>query len=78
MKLPNPNQTYINDSKLIGYSLNFNHADGQHKARVFKSALGITKEDLQTLKKCLMQAVLNNEAIPDKINQYGKSILLIL
>lgn len=42
MKLPNPEKTLIDDNKLIGYSLNPEHSDGQHKARVFKSALNLT------------------------------------
>ena len=76
MKLPNPDQTYIDDNKLIRYSLNFNHADGQHKARVFKSALNLTIDDLEKLKNALFHAVLNYEAIPDKINQYGQKYII--
>ncbi|MBJ7900179.1 MAG: hypothetical protein GC158_09720 [Cyanobacteria bacterium RI_101] len=76
MKLPNPDQVYIDDNKLIGYSLNFTHADGQHKARVFKSALNITTENLEILKNALIQAVLNYEAIPEKSNQYGQKYVI--
>jgi hypothetical protein len=41
MKLPNPEQAIIDEEKLSGYCLNPRHSDGQHKARVFQSALGI-------------------------------------
>jgi hypothetical protein len=41
MKLPNPEQAEIDMQKLIGYCLNPEHSDGQHKAYVFRSALGI-------------------------------------
>lgn len=76
MKLPNPDKIYIDDNKLIGYSLNIKHPDGQHKARVFKSALNITIEQLEILKKALVQAVINHEAIPDKTNQYGQKYII--
>jgi hypothetical protein len=76
MKLPNPDQTYIDDNKLIGYSLNFSHADGQHKARVFKSALNITTENLEILKNSLIKAVFTYEAIPDKSHQYGQKYVI--
>ena len=76
IKLPNPHQAYIDDQKLMGYSLNFSHADGQHKARVFKSALGITTENLEILKNSLAQAVLTYEATPDKVNQYGQKYVI--
>lgn len=35
IKLPNPELAYVNDQKLLGYSLNYDHPDGKHKARVF-------------------------------------------
>jgi hypothetical protein len=71
MKLPNPDNAYIDDSKLAGYCLNFSHAEGQHKARVFKSALGLTIEHLENLKNALLEAVKSYDAIPDNRNQYG-------
>jgi len=76
MELPNPLQTYIDDNKLVGYSLNLNHADGQHKARVFKSALNITTDNLEELKNALLNAVKNYEATPTKSNQYGQKYII--
>ena len=57
MKLPHPESTIIDDHKLTGYSLNLNHADGRHKARVFKSALNLDIDDVQFLKNALLEAV---------------------
>jgi len=57
VKLPNPDSTIIDDNKLLGYSLNPNHVDGQHKARVFKSALNLESDDIQFLKNALLEAV---------------------
>lgn len=76
MKLPNPDQTAIDDNKLTEYVLNFNHADGQHKARVFKSTLGITIKEIDILKKALIHAVYNYDAIPKQPNQYGQKYLI--
>jgi len=76
MKLPNPEMTLIDDNKLIGYSLNINHSDGQHKARVFKSALNLTIDNVEELKIALFNAVKKYEAIPDKINLYGQKYII--
>lgn len=76
MKLPNPEQAFIDDNKLAGYSLNLNHADGQHKARVFKSALNLTVDNIDELKSSLLEAVKNYDAIPDKSNPYGQKYVI--
>jgi hypothetical protein len=76
MKLPNPEMTLIDDGKLTAYSLNFNHDEGKHKARVFKSALGITLENLEELKIVLLEAVKNYKAIPTKGNTYGQKYII--
>ncbi|MGB5596200.1 MAG: DUF6883 domain-containing protein [Crocosphaera sp.] len=76
MKLPNPDNAYINDNKLAGYSLNFSHAEGQHKARVFKAALDLTLESLEDLRNALLEAVKTYDAMADKSNQYGQNYVI--
>jgi hypothetical protein len=76
MKLPNPQNALIDSNKLVGYALNFNHADGQHKALVFKSALNITIDNLGVLNAALLNALQTYEAIPDKSNQYGQKYII--
>lgn len=76
MKLTNPEHTIIDDNKLMGYSLNLNHVDGQHKARVFQAALNIDLNDAQFLKNALLEAVQTYEAIPDQTNQYGQKYVI--
>lgn len=76
MKLPNPQNALIETSKLAGYSLNFNHAEGQHKARVFKSALNITTDTLEILNAALLNAVQTCEATLDKSNSYGQKYII--
>ncbi|MGK7872637.1 MAG: DUF6883 domain-containing protein [Xenococcaceae cyanobacterium] len=76
MKLPNPDNAYIDEKKLTGYALNFEHADGQHKARVFKSALNLTIDNLDNIKNALLNAVKNYDAILDQTNQYGQKYII--
>lgn len=49
MKLPNGDKAEIPMQKLIGYCLNLEHPSGKHKARVFKSKLGIVAENAELL-----------------------------
>ena len=76
MKLSNPEKTFIDNNKLAGYSLNVNHEEGKHKARVFKSALNLTIDNLEELKQVLLEAVKTYEAIPDKANSYGQKYII--
>jgi hypothetical protein len=76
VKLTNPKNTIIDDNKLTGYSLNLNHLEGQHKARVFKSVLNLDINDVQFLKNALLEAVKIYDAIPDKNNQYGQKYVI--
>ena len=76
MKLPNPEDAIVDEQKLSGYSLNPNHADGRHKARVFKSALNLDISNIAELKAALLEAVKIYDATPDKRNQYGQKYVI--
>ena len=76
MKLPNPEKAIIDNQKLTGYCLNLNHADGKHKARVFKSALNLDINNVDELKAALIKAVKNNDAVPGTRNQYGQKYFI--
>jgi hypothetical protein len=56
MRLPNPQRAIVDIEKLAGYCLNPQHEDGKHKARVFASALGITRTDAEWLRQRLSEA----------------------
>lgn len=71
MLLPFAEKAYIDDQKLTGYCLSETHIVGKHKARVFKSALGLTSVDYLTLKDTILTAVLLNEAQEAGRNQQG-------
>ncbi len=76
MKLPNPGLAIIDVRKLSDYCLNLEHPDGQHKARVFQSALGIGLENVEKLRLALLEAIQVNEAVIDKSNQYGQKYIV--
>jgi hypothetical protein len=64
MKLPNGDRADLG-SKLQDYVLSPRHRRGRHKARVFESALGITRGNQDTLANALHQAAANS---PDAIS----------
>jgi hypothetical protein len=76
MKLPNPEQAIIDSRKLSGYCLNPEHPDGQNKARVFQSALGLGQENEEELRNALKEALKNYQASFDKENRYGKKYII--
>jgi len=55
MKLPNGDRAVVDIRKLRDYCLNPEHVDGKHKARVFKSALGMTQADAHDLQDILLE-----------------------
>lgn len=71
MLLPFAERAYIDDQKLAGYCLSETHITGKHKARVFKSALGLTSAHYLLLKEVILTAVLLNEAQLAGSNQQG-------
>ena len=77
MKLPNFQKVIIPESKLSGYCLNLEHEDGQHKARVFRAALGLTDENSDELKNALLQATMNYEAELQKNTANGDLYIIL-
>ena len=61
MKLPNGHRAELG-SKIEDYSLNPLHREGQYKARVFASALGITLANAEVLRRAVLAAALSGEA----------------
>ena len=52
-------------AKLRSYCLNPRHPRGRHKARVFASALGITRENAGLLRQALLEAAESAEVTLD-------------
>jgi hypothetical protein len=76
MKLPNPNDAIIEMRKLLTYCLDPEHSEGQHKARVFRSALGLTQDNADELVAALFEAVQTQDAVPIKRNPYGQKYVI--
>ena len=70
--LPFAERAQADDSKFLGYCLNNEHPYGKHKARVFRSALGITSANWEILRDAVLSAVLLNSATHTGRNSYGE------
>jgi uncharacterized protein DUF6883 len=62
MPIPNAARAVVDIRKLRDYCLNPMHDEGQHKARLFATALGITADDAEDLRVLLLQAVKTSDA----------------
>ena len=71
LNLPHGDNADVSRNKLEGYVLNPLHPDGQHKARVFLSALGISSENADLLRAQLLQTAREGEATERGTNEFG-------
>ncbi len=72
MKLPNGEKAEIAIEKLINYCLNPEHSSGKHKARVFKSRLGITKNNVELLLQMIKIAAVEGEVVQQATTKFGE------
>ncbi len=70
--LPNAVNAVVDIRKLRDYCLNPEHDDGKHKARLFAATLGMTAADADDLRQILLEAVINYEAKPGRIDVFGQ------
>lgn len=64
----------ISVNKLTKYALNENHRKGKHKARVFASALGFTRENYQDLLQQIEDKALEAEANIHHTDKHGQHL----
>ena len=76
MKQPNADRAVVDVRKLRDYCLNADHPRGQHKARVFKSALGWTVDEAEDVRRRLLEAVLHTDASFLGADDYGQRYAL--
>lgn len=68
MKIPNCEQAFVDIVKLQDYCLNAEHLRGRHKARVFRSVLGLTADKLLcALRAKLMLQLLDVVALTEDL-----------
>jgi len=72
MPIPNAERAVVDIRKLRDYCLNPMHDEGQHKARLFVAALGITADDAEDLRVLLLQAVKTSDAQLGRHDAYGQ------
>ena len=72
MKLPNAKQAFVDLRKLRDYCFNREHPRGQHKARVFQSALGWTAASAEVVRQELLEAAQRNEVSFLGSDDYGQ------
>ena len=72
MFVPNAENAVVDIRKLTDYALDLNNEVGKHKARVFASALNLTRKDAPILRAALLEAVGTIEATIGKFDEYGQ------
>jgi hypothetical protein len=76
VKLPNADRAVVDIEKLRDYSLNPNHPEGKHKARVFLAALGFKAEDAERLRELILEAISTREATPQQPTPHGQRFIV--
>lgn len=69
--LQNSKEAIVDIRKLEEYCLNPLHQIGKQKAKVFKSALGFSKNDARILQLKLLKAALNLDAVEISADSFG-------
>lgn len=72
MKLPYAERAVVDIRKLRNYCLDSEHPTGKHKATLFRSALGMTIENAEELRKILLYEITRNEASLGRLDNYGQ------
>ena len=72
MRIPHAEHATVDIRKLRDYCLNPRHPEGQHKARLFAAALGMTEADAEPLRDALRQAVQSHDATSGRRDAYGQ------
>jgi hypothetical protein len=76
MRLPNADRARLG-TKIEDYTLNPHHREGQHKARVFLSALGISLENAEVLRRAVLKAAISSDDVePRGDNGFGEVFVL--
>lgn len=70
-RLPRASEARIPTDKLVAYALDPSHERGQHKARVFASALGITARDWRYLHEQILGALAGGVVRGTRITPFG-------
>ena len=78
MTLPNYERAVIEESKLVRYALNPQSERGQHKARVFQSALGFNLSNWTDLRRAILDALPMHPATLINETAFGRKYEVLL
>ena len=70
-RLPNADRAIVPLEKFTEYALNPEHPSGRHKARVFRTTLGLTLEDAAFLQATIQATARTHDATPEAPTAYG-------
>jgi len=76
MKLPNADRAFVDVVKLRDYSLNTEHKEGKHKARVFGDALGLKSDDAAWLRQKLLSIAKSEDCRIGRKTDYGQRYVI--
>lgn len=76
MRMPRGESAIIDLTKLRDYCLSRVHPHGRHKARVFTSALGITRMDAEFLRGALRRAARDGDATKGQTDEFGERYII--
>ena len=76
VKLPNAEKAIVDVVKLRDYSLNTEHKEGKHKARVFADALGLKSDDAAWLRQKLLNIAKSEDCRIGKKTDYGQRYVI--
>ena len=78
MRLPYAELAVVDVAKLRDYGLDMAHPRGKHKAKVFKSRLGLTADDAEFLRAVLLEAANSDGARAGVSDAFGQRYVLDL
>lgn len=73
--LPDAAQAVVDLGKLRDYCLSASHPRGRHKARVFRSRLGLGPDDAAWLRSAILGALRSTEAMQGAADGFGRRYL---
>ena len=76
MRIPNAENAVVDLRKLRDYCLNSEHSTGKHKARLFRSLLGMTAENADELRKILLLVVRTEPVKLGRLDTFGQRYTL--
>jgi hypothetical protein len=76
MIVPGAERAVVDVRKLTAYCLDEDHVIGKHKARVFRSALGLRPDNAFELIGYLKSAVMNTDAELGVLNEFGQRYIV--